>query len=110
MQYGAPGTEFSGYADGLLVGDGIRWDLFKQCQIRLVLSWVDLFGVAGHGATFQDNYKNYWHISTTVISVKNTFERRLGIWPTGFDKDDMMYCNTTFGDYPHYLPGRGFSR
>ena len=59
---------------------------------------------AGHGATFQDKYKNYWHISTTVISVKNTFERRLGIWPAGFDKDDVMFCNTTFGDYPHYLP------
>jgi hypothetical protein len=59
---------------------------------------------AGHGATFQDKYKNYWHVSTTVISVKNTFERRLGIWPTGFDKDDVMWCNTTFGDYPHYLP------
>jgi hypothetical protein len=59
---------------------------------------------AGHGATFQDNNKNYWHISTTVISVKNTFERRLGIWPTGFDKDGVMWCNTTFGDYPHSLP------
>jgi hypothetical protein len=43
-------------------------------------------------------------VSTTVISVKNTFERRLGIWPTGFDKDGMMFCNTTFGDYPCYLP------
>ena len=56
---------------------------------------------AGHGATFRDNYMNYWHISTTVLSVKNTFERRLGIWPAGFDAEGKMYCNTTFGDYPH---------
>ena len=28
----------------------------------------------------------------------------MGIWPTGFDKDDVMYCNTAFGDYPLYLP------
>jgi hypothetical protein len=40
-----------------------------------------------------------------MISVKNTFERRLGIWPAGFDKDDVMWCSTEFGDYPHYLPG-----
>jgi hypothetical protein len=26
------------------------------------------------------------------------------MWPAGFDKDDIMYCNTAFGDYPHYLP------
>jgi hypothetical protein len=39
-----------------------------------------------------------------VVSVKNNFERRLGIWPAGFDEDDVMYCNTAFGDYPHYLP------
>jgi hypothetical protein len=39
-----------------------------------------------------------------VVSVKNNFERRLGIWPTGFDKDEVMWCNTAFGDYPHRLP------
>ena len=36
----------------------------------------------------------------SCISVKNNFERRLGIWPAGFDKDDVMWCNTAFGDYP----------
>ena len=29
----------------------------------------------------------------------------MGIWPEGFDKDDVMWCNTVLGDYPHYLPG-----
>ena len=38
--------------------------------------------------------------------MKNSFERRLGLWPAGFDKNDVMYCNTAFGDYPHYLPDR----
>lgn len=36
--------------------------------------------------------------------MKNNFERRIGIWPAGFDKDGTMFCNTSFGDYPHYLP------
>ncbi|WP_281350752.1 discoidin domain-containing protein [Phnomibacter ginsenosidimutans] len=59
---------------------------------------------AGHGATFQDHWNNYWHVSTMVVNVKNNFERRLGIWPTGFDKDDVMWCNTAYGDYPTFLP------
>ncbi|MES2776373.1 MAG: family 43 glycosylhydrolase [Bacteroidota bacterium] len=105
LQYGAPGTEFSGYADGLLVGSGPLGP-FTPASDPLSIKLGGFVRGAGHGATFQDIYRNYWHVSTTVISVKNTFERRLGIWPTGFDIHGVMYCNTTFGDYPHYLPGK----
>ena len=62
---------------------------------------------AGHGSTFQDKYNNWWHVSTSIVCVKNTFERRIGIWPAGFDKDEMMYCNTAFGDYPQAIPAAG---
>ena len=103
FQYGAPGTEFSGYADGVVVGDDPLGPFTPQSD-PLSMKLGGFVRGAGHGATFQDIYNNYWHIATTVISVKNTFERRLGIWPAGFDKDDMMWCNTAFGDYPHYLP------
>jgi xylan 1,4-beta-xylosidase len=103
LQYGAPGTEFSGYADGVVVGDNPLGP-FNPMSDPLSIKLGGFVRGAGHGATFQDNNGNYWHISTTVLSVKNTFERRLGIWPAGFDKDGMMYCNTSFGDYPHYLP------
>jgi hypothetical protein len=103
LQYGAPGTEFSGYADGLLVGNG-PLDFFEAQSDPLSIKLGGFVRGAGHGATFQDKFHQYWHVSTTVVSVKNTFERRLGIWPTGFDKDGNMFCNTTFGDYPHYIP------
>lgn len=106
LQYGAPGTEFSGYADGLLVGDHPLGP-FKPMPDPLSYKLGGYVRGAGHGATFQDNYGQYWHISTTVVSVKNTFERRLGVWPAGFDKDGVMFCNTTFGDYPHYIPSPG---
>ena len=109
LQYGAPGTEFSGYADGLLVGDNPLGPFTAQSD-PLSFKLGGYVRGAGHGATFQDNFKNYWHISTTVVSVKNTFERRIGIWPAGFDNDDVMWCNTTFGDYPHYLPDAGAER
>ena len=103
LQYGAPGTEFSGYADGLLVGDHPLGP-FSTVSDPLSYKLGGFIRGAGHGATFQDIHKNYWHISTMVVSVKNTFERRLGIWPTGFDKDGVMWSNTAFGDYPHALP------
>ena len=103
LQYGAPGTEFSGYADGLLVGDHPLGP-FNAVSDPLSYKLGGYARGAGHGATFQDIYNHYWHISTMVVSVKNTFERRLGIWPTGFDTDSVMWCNTAFGDYPHYLP------
>ena len=105
LQYGAPGTEFSGYGDGVAVSDS-PLGYFAAQSDPLSIKLGGYVRGAGHGATFQDNQKNYWHVSTTVVSVKNTFERRLGMWPTGFDKDDVMYCNTSFGDYPHYLPGK----
>jgi xylan 1,4-beta-xylosidase len=103
LQFGAPGTEFSGYADGVAVGNS-PLDFFQDQSDPLSIKVGGYVRGAGHGATFQDNNENYWHVSTTVVSVKNTFERRIGIWPAGFDKDDIMYCNTTFGDYPHYAP------
>ena len=36
--------------------------------------------------------------------MKNSFERRLGLWPTYFDQDGILYTNTAYGDYPHYMP------
>ena len=102
LQYGAPGTEFSGYADGVAVGDSPLGPFEAQSD-PLSMKLGGFVRGAGHGSTFRDNDKNYWHVSTSVLSVKNTFERRIGIWPAGFDKDDVMYCNTSFGDYPHYL-------
>ncbi len=103
LQYGAPGTEFSGYADGVVVGDHPLGPFTPQSDPVSFKPGGFARG-AGHGATFQDRWLNYWHVSTIALGVKNNFERRLGLWPAGFDADGVMYCNTAFGDYPHYLP------
>jgi len=104
LQYGAPGTEFSGYADGVIVSNSPLTDNWSNQSDPLSFKPGGFARGAGHGATFQDNWQNYWHVSTIVVAVKNNFERRIGIWPAGFDQNDVMYCNTAFGDYPHYLP------
>ena len=105
LQYGAPATEFSGYADGVAIGKSPLGP-FEHQSLPLSYKPGGFARGAGHGATFQDRWKNYWHVSTMVVSVKNNFERRLGIWPAGFDKDDVMYMDAAFGDYPHYLPAK----
>ncbi|EQB94056.1 discoidin domain-containing protein [Elizabethkingia anophelis] len=114
LQYGAPGTEFSGYGDGVYVSDKPLEGFNYQSHNPFSYKPGGFARGAGHGATFEDNYKNWWHISTIVISTKNNFERRMGIWPAGFDKDDVMYTNTAYGDYPTYLPqytqGKDFSK
>lgn len=107
LQYGAPGTEFSGYADGVVVGDHPLGPFTPQAHNPFAYKPGGFARGAGHGSTFRDNNGRYWHVSTVVVSVKNNFERRIGIWPAGFDKDGVMYCNTAFGDYPHYLQPNG---
>ena len=104
MQYAAPGTEFSGYADGVYVSDDPLKGYRYQNHNPFSYKPGGFARGAGHGATFEDNFGNYWHVSTIFISVKNNFERRIGIWPAGFDEDDVMFCNTAYGDYPTFLP------
>lgn len=104
LQYGAPGTEFSGYADGVAVSDTPLGNNWKPQSLPFSYKPGGFARGAGHGATFTDNQRRYWHTSTIGISVKNNFERRIGIWPAGFDAEGMMYMDGAFGDYPHYLP------
>ena len=114
MQYGAPATEFSGYADGVYVSDNPLDGYEYQKHNPFSYKPGGFARGAGHGSTFQDKHGNYWHVSTIFISVKNNFERRLGIWPAGFDKDDVLYSNTAYGDYPTLLPkyaqGKDFTK
>ncbi|HXL56979.1 MAG TPA: family 43 glycosylhydrolase, partial [Chitinophagaceae bacterium] len=106
LQYGAPGTEFSGYGDGVYVSDHPLGPFTYQSHNPFSYRPGGFARGAGHGATYQDKFGNWWHVSTIIISVKNNFERRIGIWPAGFDKDGILYSNTAFGDYPYYLPDK----
>lgn len=47
-----------------------------------------------------DRNGNLWHTASMRISVSHMFERRVGIWPAGFDKDGVLFCNQRYGDWP----------
>lgn len=107
LQYTAPGTEFSGYGDGVYVGDGPLGPFAYQAHNPFSYKPGGFARGAGHGATFRDASGRWWHTSTIAIGVKNGFERRIGIWPAGFDGDGILYCDTAYGDYPTRLPHPG---
>ncbi len=104
MQYGAPGTEFSSYGDGVYTSDKPFGPFTYQAHNPFSFKPGGFTRGAGHGATFEGQFGNWWHVSTITIAVKNSFERRLGLWPTAFDQDGILYTNTAYGDYPHRMP------
>lgn len=114
LQYAAPATEFSGYADGVYVSSNPLEGFAYQQHNPISYKPGGFARGAGHGATYQDNFGNWWHVSTIILGQKNNFERRVGIWPAGFDQDDVMYCNTAYGDYPTFIPeyakGKDFAK
>lgn len=104
LQYGAPGTEYNVYANGAYVGNHPLGP-FEYAPYNPVSYKPGGFVTgAGHGNTFQDNYGNYWNTGTPWVAVNWNFERRIAMFPAGFDKDDHMFSNTRFGDLPHFLP------
>ena len=103
-QYSAPGTQYKSYADGYYISDNPLGPFTYASNNPFSAKPEGFINGAGHSATFQDKYGNYWHISTMTISVKDIFERRLGLFPVTFDKDGKMITHTEFGDYPMVMP------
>ncbi|MEO7988875.1 MAG: discoidin domain-containing protein [Chryseolinea sp.] len=104
LQYGAPGTEYNVYANGAYVGDHPLGPFTYAPYNPVSYKPGGFVTGAGHGNTFQDNFGNYWNTGTPWIAVNWNFERRIAMFPTGFDAEGQMYSNTRFGDLPHYLP------
>jgi hypothetical protein len=104
LQYGAPGTEYNVYANGTYVGDAPLGPFTYAPYNPVSYKPGGFLNGAGHGNTFQDKFGNYWNTGTPWIAVNWNFERRIAMFPAGFDRDGQMFSNTRFGDFPHYAP------
>lgn len=100
LQYGAPGTEFKIYADGVYVGDSPLGPFRYQQHNPMSYKPGGFVQGAGHGGTFQDVHGRYWHVATCMLSLRYKFERRIALYPTYFDDDGVMWSDTSYGDYP----------
>ena len=106
MQYGAPGTEFNVYGDGVYVADDPMGPYEYQAHNPVSYKPGGFMNGAGHGSTVLDIDGNYWHFATMSLSAIVNWERRICLFPTFFDEDGIMYCDNEYGDYPHYAPSQ----
>lgn len=104
LQYSAPGTELNTYADGYFVGEGPLGPFTYAPQSPFSFKPAGFVTGPGHGSTFQDRHGNWWHAATLRISKAYMFERRVGLFPAGFDADGVLFCNQAFADYPMPMP------
>ena len=110
LQYAAPGTEYNVYANGTYVGDSALGP-FTYAPYNPVSYKPGGFATgAGHGNTFEDAHGNFWNTGTTWIGSNWNFERRIVMFPAGFDGDGDMYADTRFGDFPHRMPTARWQR
>mgnify|MGYP006274953007 FL=1 len=104
LEYGAPGTQWNVYADGVYTSDSPLGPFTYAPYNPISYKPGGFLKGSGHGSSVRDNHGNYWHFATMAISVNYKFERRIGMYPAGFEEDGQMWVNTAYGDYPHYLP------
>lgn len=104
MQYAAPGTEFNVYGDGVYISDSPLGPYRYAPNNPVSYKPGGFMNGAGHGSTVIGPGNKYWHFASNAVSINVNWERRICMFPTWFDKDGLMYCNNSFGDYPHYAP------
>lgn len=109
LQFAAPASELRGYADGVYVSTNPLGPFTYAPYSPFSYKPTGFIGAAGHGSTFQDSGGRYWHIATMAVGVGYMWDRRLGLFPTGFlsngtDPDELV-SNTYLADYPQLAPG-----
>jgi hypothetical protein len=103
-QYAVPGTQLNVYSDAAYISKSPKGPFEIQCHNAFSMKSGGFITGAGQSNTFEDKYGNFFHISTMRLSNIHKFERRIGLFPAGYDEDGIIYCNTNYGDYPRELP------
>src|SRR5690554_1001511 len=104
LQYGAPGTEFNVYADGVYVADHPLGPFEYAPNNPISFKPGGFMNGAGHGSTVKGPGGRYWHFASMALSVNVNWERRLCMFPLFFDNEGLMWTDTYFGDYPRHGP------
>jgi hypothetical protein len=100
LQYAFNGTQYNVYGDGVYIADSPLGPFTLAQNNPYSYKPGGFLPGAGHGSTMRDGFENLWHTATMRISMNHQFERRVGIWPAGFDQDGELFCNQRYGDWP----------
>ena len=101
LQYGASGSRFNVYGDAVYVSDKPLGPFTLAANNPYSYKPGGFLPGAGHGSTLEDADGSAWHVATMRICVNHNFERRIGLWPAGWDADGEMFCNQRYGDWPY---------
>lgn len=100
LQYAAPGTEFNVYADAVAESDSPLGPFARAASNPFSYQSGGFATGAGHGSTLQTPDGRCYHVASMRLSRNHMFERRLGLWPAGFDADGALFCDQRYGDWP----------
>lgn len=100
MQYAAPGTEFNTYANGVYVSNAPLGPYTLAANNPFSMVPDGFANGAGHGSTLALANVRFVHTATMRISMNQPFERRLGLWKTGFDPEGELFCDQRYADWP----------
>lgn len=101
LQYGASGSRFNVYGDGVYVSDKPLGPFTLAKNNPYSYKPGGFLPGAGHGSTLELPDGSAWHVATSRIIVNHNFERRIGLWPAGWDEEGEMFCNQRYGDWPY---------
>jgi hypothetical protein len=104
LQNSSPDTACPWYSDSVWQSDSISGPYRLADYSPASMKVGGFINSTGHSCVFQDKYGNWWRVTTMWIGVSAGFERRLGLFPVGFDNHGRMFTQTTLGDYPMILP------
>ncbi|GCB37098.1 family 43 glycosylhydrolase [Bacteroides faecalis] len=105
LQYSAPGTEFTTYCTGVYISKNPLGPYTCAEGAPFSIKPGGFITGAGHGHPFKDRYGNDWYVGTMIVSAKDHFERRIGIFPA-FYNNGYSHGITDYTDFPFILPNK----
>ena len=111
LMYATPGTEFTSYCTGVYTARNPLGPYTCMPGAPFAIKPGGFITGAGHGHPFKDRYGNNWYVGTMIVSAKEHFERRIGIFPAYY-QDGYAHAITDYTDFPFILPEKkvDFSR
>lgn len=105
LQYSAPGTEFTTYCTGVYISKNPLGPYTCMEGGPFTIKPGGFITGAGHGHPFKDRYGNDWYVASMIVSVKEHFERRIGIFPAYY-QEGYSHGITDYTDFPFILPNK----
>ncbi len=107
MEYAhSTGSAFYGYRDYVFTSGSVKGPWQFQRQNPASYDPTGFCKGAGNSCVFNDATGGFWRATTVDASVVWLWERRLAIYPAGFDADNTMFTDTYLGELPQYGIGK----